>query len=141
MINITDIRIFPNPKADESKVKAFASITLEGVISLNSMRVVEGRNGLFVAYPQQEIKPRINQKTGKEETARDTYHPITAEARNVIQDAVLSAYKGKMGQPQQTGYQSQPATPVVESTPVNEASAVNSTPSIMSNTASGPARF
>ena len=137
MINITDIRIFPNPKADESKVKAFASITLEGVISLNSMRVVEGRNGLFVGYPQQETKPRMNTKTGKEETTRDTYHPITAEARTVIQDAILDAYSKNAGQKPQSGYQSQPAsTPAVAVT--EAAPSVNSTPAILSNVATGP---
>ena len=42
-----------NPLADQSgKVKAMASVTIDNVIAINSLTIVEGSNGNFVGYPQ-----------------------------------------------------------------------------------------
>jgi len=46
-----------NPLADQSqKVKAMASVTIDNVVAINDLTVVEGKNGLFVGYPQSKDK-------------------------------------------------------------------------------------
>lgn len=49
-----DISARLNPLKDQSgKVKAMASVTIDNAIAINSLTVVEGKNGgLFVGYPQ-----------------------------------------------------------------------------------------
>ena len=51
---------------------------------LDDVKVVEGQNGLFAAMP--------SRKTADGEY-RDIAHPISAEARAIIQEAVLNAYE------------------------------------------------
>ncbi|HEY3314731.1 MAG TPA: SpoVG family protein, partial [Bacillota bacterium] len=51
---------------------------------VHDVRVVEGQNGLFVAMPSRKTP---------EGTFRDVAHPITAEAREMIQGAVIRAYE------------------------------------------------
>ena len=42
-----------NPLNDQSKnVKAMASVTIDNVVAIKNLSIVEGKNGLFVSYPQ-----------------------------------------------------------------------------------------
>ncbi|HCJ11470.1 MAG TPA: transcriptional regulator [Clostridiales bacterium] len=80
-MKVTDVRVRRlNP---EGRMKAVASVTLDGEFVVHDVRVVEGHNGLFVAMP--------SRKTPEGEF-RDIAHPITSEARERIQSAVLKAY-------------------------------------------------
>ncbi len=80
-MKVTDVRIRRlNP---EGRMKAVASVTLDGEFVIHDVRVVEGHNGLFVAMP--------SRKTPEGEF-RDIAHPITTEARERVQVAVLKAY-------------------------------------------------
>jgi stage V sporulation protein G len=81
-MNITDVRIrrVPGP----SRTKATASVTLEGEFVVHEVRVVEGRDGLFVSMPSRRMQ---------DGEFRDIAHPITATAREQIQAAVLGAYE------------------------------------------------
>ncbi len=80
-VKVTDVRVRRlNP---EGRMKAVASVTLDGEFVVHDVRVVEGHNGLFVAMP--------SRKTPEGEF-RDIAHPITSEARERIQSAVLKAY-------------------------------------------------
>ena len=52
-----DISARVNPLKDpKSHVKAMASVTIDNVIAINDLTVVEGKNGLFVGYPQSKDK-------------------------------------------------------------------------------------
>lgn len=83
-MQITDVRIrkAPNVPAD-SKLKAYCSVVFDGMFVVHDMRIMEGINGLFVAMPRR--------KTGEGEF-KDMAHPITAEARELIQKRVLESY-------------------------------------------------
>ncbi len=76
---ITGVRVH---LVDGENVKAFASVVLGDAFVAHGIKVVEGENGLFVAMPQR--------KAGDE--YRDTFHPITAEARQDLSDMVLAEY-------------------------------------------------
>jgi stage V sporulation protein G len=64
-------------------LKAFADITINDVLVVKGLRVVEGKNGLFVSMPQTQ---------GKDNRWYDSISPVSAEARQAIQDEVLAAY-------------------------------------------------
>lgn len=83
MLNITDIRV-RLVKKDDLKLKAVASITIDGCFVVHEIRVVEGTNGLFVAMP--------NRKT-PDGDYRDTAHPIDTTTREFVDKLVLEAYE------------------------------------------------
>ncbi len=74
-------RLFNN---DFSNIKGFASMTLDNVLAVHGIKIMMNRNGVtFVALPSAR---------GKKDYY-DVVHPLTADLRNQIQDAVLSEYK------------------------------------------------
>ena len=80
-MNVTDVRV--RKVLAEGKMKAIVSVTLDDMFVIHDVKVVEGQNGLFVAMP--------SRKTPSGEF-RDIAHPINSSAREIIQNAVLSAY-------------------------------------------------
>jgi stage V sporulation protein G len=81
-MNITDVRL--RKVNTDGKMKAIASITIDDAFVVRDIRVIEGQNGLFVAMP--------SRKTPDGEF-RDIAHPITPEARELIQSAILREYE------------------------------------------------
>lgn len=81
-MNITDVRI--RKINQEGRMKAIVSVTFDNAFVVHDVKVVEGTNGLFVAMP--------SRKTPEGEF-RDIAHPISANAREIIQSAVLKAYQ------------------------------------------------
>ncbi len=81
MIRITEIRITPK---EDARLKAYASLTLDGVFVVRGLKIIEGKTGrLFVAMPSRK-RP--------DGTYQDMVHPITSQCRNVLEQAVLDAY-------------------------------------------------
>lgn len=80
-MTVTDVRI--RRLNQDGKMKAICSVTLDDAFVVHDVKVVEGQNGLFVAMP--------SRRTPAGEF-RDIAHPISADAREVIQSAVLKAY-------------------------------------------------
>lgn len=64
-------------------VKALANVVINGEIAVNGIKVVEGKDGLFVAMPSKKI--------GGEYV--DVAHTITSEASKQFNDAVVSTYE------------------------------------------------
>ncbi|MCL5971726.1 MAG: septation regulator SpoVG [Firmicutes bacterium] len=83
-MEITDVRL--RRMATDGKMKAVASVTLDGEFVIHDVKVVEGLKGLFVAMP--------SRKTPDGEF-RDVAHPITQQARERIQKAVLEVFQGE----------------------------------------------
>jgi stage V sporulation protein G len=80
-VEVTDVRL--RRIASDGKMKAVASVTLDGEFVVHDVKVVEGAKGLFVAMP--------SRKTPDGEF-RDVAHPITPSARERIQRAVLARF-------------------------------------------------
>lgn len=76
----------------EDKLKAVASVTIEDSIVIHDVKVIDGREGLFISMP--------NKKTpdGK---YKDVVHPIKNEVREQMKDAVLKAYEEALNAPQE----------------------------------------
>lgn len=77
------------------KTKAFASATIGGAFAVHGIRVIESDKGRFISMPQDSYK-----KNG-ETKYNDTFHAITAEARNALVDAVNDAYEQKLQEQQE----------------------------------------
>lgn len=71
-----------------NKVCAIASIVIDDAVVVHDLRVVDGEKGLFVAMPSRKLP------NGE---FRDVCHPISPDARNIIQDAVLSRFSEEGG--------------------------------------------
>lgn len=87
MLNITEVRI-AKIEGDE-KLRAFASIVLEGVFLVGDLRVVEGEEGYFVAMPS---------KRKRDGSFKDIAYPLNNETREAIERRVLLAYEEATGQ-------------------------------------------
>ncbi|MCI6508257.1 MAG: septation regulator SpoVG [Bacilli bacterium] len=80
-MKITDVRI---RKVDsQTRLKAVASITIDDAFAIHELRIIEGKNGLFVAMPSREKA---------EGGFRDIAHPINLETRRTIEGIVLEKY-------------------------------------------------
>ena len=81
-MNITDVRI--RKVGEEGKMKAIASVTFDDEFVVHDIKVIEGRNGLFIAMPRRKMS---------DGDFRDIAHPLLSETRNRIKDAILNAYE------------------------------------------------
>jgi len=81
-VNVTDVRI--RKILSEGKMKAIVSVTIDDAFVVHDVKVVDGQNGLFVAMP--------SRKTPAGEF-RDIAHPISQQARDIIQSKVLEKYQ------------------------------------------------
>lgn len=72
---------------EKDKTKAFATVTLDEKLVLNNIKIIEGKNGLFVAYPQTKGKD----KDGHEKWY-DVFFPVTKEFYAEMQEVILKAY-------------------------------------------------
>jgi stage V sporulation protein G len=85
-MNVTDVKI--RRIYQEGKMKAIASVTFDQAFVIHDMKVVQGVNGLFLAMPSRRTMDGVY---------RDIAHPISSEARERVQQAVLDAYQEASG--------------------------------------------
>lgn len=81
-MEVTDVRL--RRVSTEGRMLAIASITMDEEFVVHDIRVIDGNNGMFVAMPS---------KRTPDGEFRDIAHPISSNAREKIQGAVLKAYE------------------------------------------------
>ena len=81
-MNITEIRV-RLVKKEETKLKAVASITIDGCFVVHDIKVIQGNEGLFISMP--------SRKTPEGEY-KDIVHPINTETRENISKQIIEAY-------------------------------------------------
>jgi len=74
---------------DEGVLKAFCSVVFDNVFIVHSVKVIQGKDSLFVAMPSREMK-------GGE--FRDTAHPIDNDFRLKMERAILARYREVVGE-------------------------------------------
>lgn len=67
----------------EGKLKAYVTVTFDGVFVVHNVKIIEGKTGLFIAMP--------SRKTASGEY-KDVAHPISPEFRNELQETIISEY-------------------------------------------------
>ena len=90
-----NITAYLNPLHDQSnKVKAMASISIDGVVAINNLTLVEGKNGMFVGYPSK--KTNDGEYQDHVEFARDADGKFTKNAvdlKEAIRNTLIHMYK------------------------------------------------
>lgn len=80
-MNITDIRV--RRTYQDTRLKALVSVTIDGDLAVHDIKVIEGPERLFVAMPSRKDDNGV---------FRDIAHPITPEARALLEEKILNAY-------------------------------------------------
>lgn len=80
-MKVTDVRI--RKVQEEGKMKAIVSVTFDDEFVVHDIKIIDGQNGLFVAMPSRKMA---------DGEFRDIAHPINAETRKKIQDAIFEEY-------------------------------------------------
>ena len=82
-MKISDIRIRLVEK-DENKLKAVATITIDECFVVHDIKVIDGKDGLFISMPS---------KKSPDGKHKDIAHPIKPETRAELSDLIIEAYK------------------------------------------------
>ena len=80
-MNITDIRI--RKIYESERLRALVSVTIDHDLAVHDLKVISGPERLFVAMPSRKDESGV---------FRDVVHPITPEARRMLEESVLAAY-------------------------------------------------
>ncbi len=81
-MRITDVRV--RKVETDSRLRAVASITIDDCFAVHELRIIEGKEGLFVAMPSRQTN---------DGSFRDIAHPINVETRKLIEEAVIAKYQ------------------------------------------------
>ncbi len=88
-MEITEVKVFP---IQEEKLRAFVSIVIDRCFMVNDIKVIQGRDGLFISMPSRR------KKNGD---FKDIAHPLNNETRRMIEERILTEYEGVVGEPVQ----------------------------------------
>lgn len=80
-MDISDIKI--RKTITEGRLRAIVSITLDDILAVHDIKIVQGDERLFVAMPSRKDENGV---------FRDIVHPISPVARQLIEDQILDAY-------------------------------------------------
>lgn len=80
-MNITDIKI--RKIIPDGRLRAIISITIDDMLAIHDIKVVQGDERIFVAMPSRKDENGI---------FRDVVHPISPDARQLIESQILDAY-------------------------------------------------
>jgi stage V sporulation protein G len=132
-MHVTEVRVKLNLHSPD-RLRGFCSITLDGCFVVRDIKIIEGPGGLFVAMPSRKLMAQCSRCRGKNplksrycgmcgaqleesfhgngEDGRggagklhcDVAHPINAECRRMVQEAVREAYAAEVEKSKQPGY-------------------------------------
>ena len=80
-MEITEVKVFP---VQEEKLKAFVSVVFDHCFMVNDIKIILGREGLFISMPSRK------KKNGE---FKDVAHPLNNETRRVIETRILAEYE------------------------------------------------
>ncbi len=82
-MKITDIKIRITNN-EEDKLKAVASVVFDDEFVVHGVKVIDGKQGLFISMPRRKTK---------EGSFVDIFHPIKNDVREELSAKVLEAYQ------------------------------------------------
>jgi len=100
-----DVRILS--LRSEGSIRAIASANLNGVFAIRNIKVMEGKNGLFVSMPSFKLG----------EDYKDIAFPVTKDFREKFNGVVLDAYEQRL---EYAAKQAEYAAKQVENAPAPE---------------------
>jgi stage V sporulation protein G len=129
-MEVSEVRVKLIDNKDD-RLKAFCSMTIDNEFVIRDIKIIEGTSGYFVAMPSRKMSDHCEKCGGKnhlrakfcnncgaslpEERAKkdfkgrmklhaDIAHPINADCRQRIQNAVITAFKEEMEKSKEPGY-------------------------------------
>ncbi|MBQ7380618.1 MAG: SpoVG family protein [Clostridia bacterium] len=84
-MKITDIKI--RKTFDEGPMKAVVSVTFDGQLAVHDIKVINARDKFFIVMPSRK---------NPDDTYRDIVHPINAQFRSMLEEAVIEAYEAEL---------------------------------------------
>lgn len=84
-MQITDIKV--RKLFDEGPMKAIVSVTFDGQLAVHDIKVIHARDKFFIVMPSRK---------NPDDTYRDIVHPINAQFRNTVEEAVIAAYREEL---------------------------------------------
>ena len=130
-MEVTEVRV-RLAERKQDRLRAFCSVTFDDAFVVRDVKVIQGDQGLFVAMPSRKLTDRCpscrtkNQfrarycgecgtrladnraeldERGRPRLYIDIAHPVSPEAREHIEQAVLAAYDEEVTRSQEPGYQ------------------------------------
>ena len=84
-------KVYPpkDPKQEKGSILAFASANIGGCFAVTGIKIVEGKDGPFVAMPSQ---------FGKDKQHHDICFPTTSAMREALNTVVMDAYRDVLEQ-------------------------------------------
>ena len=83
-MRVTEVRVKVVRNGNDTKLRGYADVTFEGIFVVHGMKILQGKDGLFIAMPSK----RTN---GGE--FKDIAHPITTELRSALTETILKEYE------------------------------------------------
>ena len=81
-MQITDIKV--RKLFSEGPMKAIVSVTFDGQLAVHDIKVINARDKFFIVMPSRK---------NPDDTYRDIVHPINAQFRGMMEEAVIAAYE------------------------------------------------
>ena len=82
---ITDIKV--RKLFEDGPMKAIVSVTFDGQLAVHDIKVINARDKFFIVMPSRK---------NPDNTYRDIVHPINAQFRATLEDAVIDAYNKEL---------------------------------------------
>ena len=86
-MEITDIKV--RKLFDEGPMKAIVSVTFDGQLAVHDIKVINARDKFFIVMPSRK---------NPDDSYRDIVHPINAQFRGMLEDAVIAAYEAALAE-------------------------------------------
>ena len=86
-MQITDIKV--RKLFDEGPMKAVVSVTFDGQLAVHDIKVIHARDKFFIVMPSRK---------NPDESYRDIVHPINAQFRGMLEDAVIASYEAAVAE-------------------------------------------
>lgn len=80
-MEITDVKV--RKIMSEGRLRAVVSVTIDDMLAVHDIKVVQGDERLFVAMPSRKDENGV---------FRDIVHPISPSARKMFEESILEAY-------------------------------------------------
>lgn len=82
--HLEDLKVRTYPAEGKENFKGYASVNIQDMFAINGIKIMEGKKGLFAAMPSW---------TREDGTYGDFCAPLTKDAVQVIQEAVIQHYQ------------------------------------------------
>jgi len=129
-VQITEVRI-KLMENSEDRLRGFCSVTFDDCFVIRDLKIIEGKNGPFVAMPsrklttncfkcrtknhlrarycnhcgtKQKVDNVVHNSDGRARLYADIAHPVNAECREMIQSRVIEEFLSELGRAKEPGY-------------------------------------